>query len=104
MLRNVFETYPNDHSYFHANVFCRQNSESNFETTSPDFFFKIFFVCFNLIEAVFSTNAREMRVTFLSFDLLLDFVLKTDLIRSEQPTNVSKISCENILFFAGSHG
>ena len=68
------------------------------------FFFKNFFVCFNLIKAVFSTNAREMRITFLSFDLLLDFVLKTDLIRSEQSTNVSKISRENISFFAGTHG
>ena len=38
------------------------------------FFFKKFVVCFNLIKAVFSSNARKMRVTSLSFNLELWFV------------------------------
>ena len=39
-----------------------------------------------------------------SFDLLLDFVLKTALIRSEHSTNFSKINRKNLVFVAGSHG
>ena len=80
MLHNVLKIYPKWSFLFSStcvlmtNISCSQNSESNFETTNPDFFFKKFVVCFNLIKAVFSSNARKMRVTSLSFNLELWFV------------------------------